>query len=365
MEKHDMRTIISGRLEHLREFLSEKQLDAVVINKLENLHYFSGFTGDDTTLVITAQKAFLITDFRYTEQAALQAPLFEIVKQEHGLFKRTADCLIDEGVKKAGFEGNAMTYNAFKLLASYVPNIDMTNPVGLDALRRIKDSMELDYIRRAVAISDKAFDDIITFIKPGISENQVAARLEGVMRELGSERPAFTTIVASGERGSLPHGTATEKLLESGEFVTMDYGAVFNGYHSDITRTVCVGKADERHRHIYDTVLHAQLMGVELVKPGASGSAIDHAVRSYFDELGYKDNFGHGLGHSLGLEIHEEPRLSPKSDCEHLPVNTLITVEPGLYFPGWGGVRIEDTVLVTATGGEPLTQSDKRLIEIV
>ena len=184
------------------------------------------------------------------------------------------------------------------------------------------------------------------------------------MRRLGSERPAFTTIVASGERGSLPHGIATEKLIVSGEFVTMDFGAMYEGYHSDMTRTVCVGHASDAQRKLYGTVLDAQEFGVSLVKPGASGKDVDGLVRQRLADAGYGEYFGHGLGHSLGLEIHEEPRLSKKSDCEHLLPGMLVTVEPGVYLPGKGGIRIEDTVLVTETDGVPLTQSGKELMEL-
>ena len=354
-----------NRLRRLREFLKAEQLDAVIISKLVNLHYFSGFTGDDSLLLVSEDAAILVTDFRYTEQAAQQAPLFTLAEQKKGLLRRAAECMQEAGWKNVGFEGNALLYDDYAALKGFLPGVKLEKAVRLDALREIKDAEELACIRKAVEISDKAFEDILGFLRPGITENAVAARLEGVMRELGSERPAFTTIVASGKRGSLPHGTATEKLIVSGEFVTMDYGAVYKGYHSDITRTVCVGHADSRQRELYDIVLRAQRMGVQAVKPGAAGKDVDKKVRDFLTDHGYGAYFGHGLGHSLGLEIHEEPRLSPASRCGHLLPDTLITVEPGVYLPGWGGLRIEDTVLVTETGGEPLTRSSKQLIEIL
>lgn len=357
--------MIEERLAGLRSFLRENGADAVLINKEVNLHYFSGFRGDDTLLLVSADKAFLLTDFRYTEQAAEQAAEFEIVEQKHGLWKEAAAVIKKEGWKQIAFEGNAILFNNYSQMEKELRGeAYFATPVSLDSLRVIKDENEIECIRKAVSISDAAFEDIISYIKPGMSEIEVAARMEQKMRELGSERPAFTTIVASGARGSLPHGVATEKLIVSGEFVTMDFGAVYKGYHSDITRTVCVGKADEKQKEIYSLVLNGQLLGESLVKPGASGKQIDAAVRGLFAEKGYEKYFGHGLGHSLGLEIHEEPRLSPSSLCEHLEPNTLVTVEPGIYIPGWGGIRIEDTVLVTAEGSEPLTRSDKKLIEI-
>ena len=355
--------MIQERLAALRGLMKDNQIDAVVINKEVNLYYFSGFRGDDTILLVSSAKALLVTDSRYMEQAAQQAPLFEIVEQKHGLLSKTAECIRKAGWKRVGFEGNALLYDDYAELCQSLEGLSFETSVQLDALRQIKDEEELNCIRKAVAISDQAFEDIVRFIQPGMTEIAVAARLESVMRSLGSEEPSFTTIVASGVRGSLPHGVATEKLIVAGEFVTMDYGAVYKGYHSDITRTVCVGHADPKQHELYDAVLKAQLLGIEKVQPGASGREVDRAVRDCLARDGY--SFGHGLGHSLGLEIHEEPRLSPSSTCESLPVNTLITVEPGVYLAGWGGLRIEDTVLVTASGGVPLTNSSKQLIEIL
>ncbi len=357
--------MIQERLSRLRDFLREKEADAVVVNKEVNLHYFSGLRGDDSLLLISQNDALLVTDSRYTEQAAAQAKLFEIVEQKEGLFAKAAECVKARGWKKIAFEGNAMTYDQFVKLrdllgADSAPEIS----VNLGELRTVKEAEEIAAMKKAAEIGDAAFLDIVKFIRPGISELEVAARLETVMRGLGSERPAFSTIVASGERGSLPHGIATEKLIVSGEFVTMDYGAVYEGYHSDMTRTVCVGRASDAQRKLYRMVLDAQEFGVSLVKPGASGKDVDAAVRQRIADAGYGENFGHGLGHSLGLEIHEEPRLSKKSDCESLLPGMIVTVEPGVYLPGEGGLRIEDTVLVTETGGEVLTASSKKLIEI-
>ena len=358
--------MIKDRLTRLRAFLREKKIDAILINKEVNLHYFSGFRGDDTVLLVSADKALLITDSRYTEQAGKEAPLFTVIEQKKGLWQRAAECVQETGWKSLAFEGNALFFADYVKFKGLLPDsAQETTPVNLSSLRVIKEPEEIACIRKAAAIADAAFSDILGFIRPGISESAVAARLEATMRNLGSERPAFTTIVASGIRGSLPHGVATEKLIVDGEFVTMDFGAVYQGYHSDMTRTVSVGRADGRQRQIYDMVLDAQLLGVSEVRPGVSGKAVDAAVRQRIAEAGYGKNFGHGLGHSLGLEIHEEPRLSPSSTCERLEPNMLVTVEPGVYLPGWGGLRIEDTVLVTVQGNEPLTASKKDLIEIL
>ena len=357
--------MIDERLTRLRSFLKAQGADAVLVNKEVNLHYFSGFRGDDTVLLISAEDAVLVTDFRYVEQARAQAPRFTIAEQTQGLWRRAADWVRQAGWKRLAFEGNALFYSDYEKFQKLLPETSLDVPVDLSPLRMIKEPEEIACIRKAAAIADAAFADILTFLRPGLSENAVAAHLEAAMRTLGSERPAFTTIVASGERGSLPHGVATEKLIVDGEFVTMDFGAVYQGYHSDMTRTVCVGRADERQRAIYRIVLDAQRLGLAAVRPGASGKAVDAVARQRLEAAGYGKNFGHGLGHSLGLEIHEEPRLSSASTCDALAPNMLVTVEPGVYLPGWGGLRIEDTVLVTDAGGEPLTASSKELIEIL
>lgn len=352
------------RLIGLREYLREQELDGVVVSKLENLHYFSGFTGDDSMLVIGMNTAQLVTDFRYVEQAAREAPDFKVKKQEKGLLKRVVEVINEDGLSRVGFEGGSLCYDWHRKIAGQLHDVDFTHSVSLDSLRQVKSQEELACIRRAMEIGDEAFEYILTYIRPGISELDVAAALENCMRQKGSQRPSFDTIVASGKRGSLPHGTATEKLINVGEFVTMDYGAVYKGYHSDMTRTVCMGRADEKQRHVYSTVLKAQELGVSLVQSGASGKEVDRLVRQQIAEAGYGRYFGHGLGHSVGLEIHEEPRLSPSSTCEALAENMLVTVEPGIYIPDWGGVRIEDTVVVKEGGCEILTHSPKELIEL-
>ncbi|SEH21099.1 M24 family metallopeptidase [Selenomonas sp. KH1T6] len=356
--------MIKSRLEAVRALLTEQGVDAVVVTKYVNLHYFSGFRGDDTTLVISRDKAALITDNRYTEQAGLQAPLFEIVEQQDGLLSKTAEVVKSFGCRKVAFEGNALIYDDFQKLTELLEGVEFRTAMHLDKLREIKDAEEISYIRKACEIADKAFAEVLSFIRPGVTELAVAARLENAMRENGSEKPSFTTIVASGLRGSLPHGTATDKVIEAGELVTMDFGGMYQGYCSDITRTICVGPASEKQRFIYSKVLEAQKMALTLIKPGAAGKAVDQAVREALDKDDLGKYFGHGLGHSLGLEIHESPRLSKKSTCNDLRPGMLVTDEPGVYIPCWGGLRIEDTVLVTETGSEALTRANKEFIEI-
>lgn len=355
--------MIQTRLAALRNLMAEHKLDALVITKEVNLHYFSGFRGDDTTLVITEGQQFLITDSRYTQQAKEQAPEFTLVEQKDGLLHRTAELLIKGNAQRIGFEGNGLLYDRYLALRKLLPGRSLETPLNLGPLRQVKDEGEIANIRKACAIADAAFYDILPFMKAGKTELEIAAHMEAFMRGKGSEGPSFPTIVASGLRSALPHGIATEKRLEEGDFVTMDYGAIYRGYHSDITRTVVIGKASARQKAVYAAVLAAQEHALTLIRPGASGKAIDAAVREKLQEHGLA--FGHGLGHSLGLEIHEEPRLSPKSTCESLQPFMLLTDEPGYYEPGWGGLRIEDTVLVTKDGCERLTTSDKTLHEIL
>lgn len=353
----------NNRIERLRQLLVENDADAIIINKSENIHYFTGFVGDDSVAIVTADKKYLVTDSRYIEQAHMQSD-FPIVEQKKGLLSKLAEILQADKVKKLAFEKNALVYASYAALQKMLPTVEFSAPLTLDSLRAVKEPEEIELIKKAIAISDKAFSDILNFIKPGISEIAVAAQLEHTMRQLGSERPAFDTIVAAGKRGSMPHGTATEKLLADGEFVTMDFGAVYKGYHSDITRTVCVGKASDKQKELYATVARAQLIGLDSVKPDTDGRTIDAPSRKFISDHGYGDNYGHGLGHGVGLEIHELPRLSPMAQDVMIRNNMLVTVEPGIYVPDFAGVRIEDTTLVTPNGAEALTKSPKELIEL-
>ena len=354
---------MEARIARLRALLAEKIVDAVLITKEENVHYFSGFRGDSTALLVTPERLILVTDSRYTEQAAAEASDYEIVEQRDGLYRKVAELAEDVGVVALGFEGNALVYDTVVKLRELLGEVSCDTALNLDPLRQVKDADEIACIRRACEIADAAFAHIVTYIRPGMTERAVAAEMEDYMRRMGSERPAFRTILASGVRGSLPHGTATDKEIALGELVTMDFGAVYRGYHSDITRTICIGHADERQKECYDAVLTAQKTALIAIRPGVTGVAVDEAARNILRKYNLNQYFGHGLGHSLGLEIHEEPRLS-KFGKDRLRANMLITDEPGVYIPGWGGIRIEDTVLVTETAGEPLTHAPKEFIEI-
>ena len=351
------------RLANLYDKLQAEQVDAILITKAANVTYFSGFRGDSSALLIGKNFRHLVTDGRYVEQAKRQAKNFALVEQTDGLFKKLVDEIKSAGAKIVGVEANVMTVAQRDYLARELNGVEFKS-LELDTLRQVKDAAEIEMIRKACAIADDAFAQVLQVIKPNVREVEVAAELEYFMRRFGSEKTAFTTIVASGVRGSLPHGVATDKKIQSGEFVTLDFGATFNGYRSDITRTVVVGKSSVEQRKMYDAVFDAQAYGLEVITEGKSGKDVDAAVRERLKVSGYEKYFVHGLGHGVGLEVHEEPRLSRLSKCEHLLTGMIVTDEPGVYVANFGGVRIEDTVLVTDGRAEPLTRSPKTLIEL-
>ena len=343
--------------------MNEHGIEGMLITKPENRHYFSGFSGSAGTLLISDHESKLLTDFRYIEQAAAQAKQCEILRYTASPYELLADTAVKLGLTRIGFESDFVTYDMYTKLTEGMSTIHLL-PVQIDELRMMKDENEVAAIKKAVEIADSAFVHILSFIKPGISEQTVALELEYQMRKLGAEKPAFDTIVASGKRGALPHGIASEKIIELGDFVTMDFGAVYQGYHSDITRTICMGSPTDKQRQLYDIVLTAQLAGVEAVQPGKTGREVDAVARKIIVDAGFGDYFGHGLGHGLGLYIHEDPRLSPSTTQTVLMENMVVTVEPGIYLPEWGGIRIEDTVLVSTDGCQILTARSKHLIEI-
>ncbi|MBQ7704251.1 MAG: aminopeptidase P family protein [Selenomonadaceae bacterium] len=351
------------RLQNLYKKISAEEIDAVIIYKPANVFYFSNFRGDSTILLIGKNFCRLITDSRYTEQARLQTKNFEIVKQDEGLFKKLIEEIKSCGAKKFGFEGRVLTFDEYNNLRENLPGVELKS-IEIDSLRQIKDAAEISKIRRACEIGDKAFAEILNFIKPNVTEIEVAAELEYLMKKFGAEKNSFDTIVASGIRGSLPHGVASDKQILSGEFVTMDFGAIFSGYCSDMTRTIFVGRATDKQKKLYNAVLDAQLCGLKFIKKGVSGKVVDAAVRENLTRAGLEKYFNHGLGHGVGIEIHEEPRLSKLSKCGSLQPNMIVTDEPGVYIENVGGLRIEDTVLVTDGAPETLTKSPKNLIEL-
>ncbi|AEY66439.1 aminopeptidase P family protein [Clostridium sp. BNL1100] len=356
--------ILSNRLDTFRKELKNLGQDGALITKRENYMYLSGFSGTSANLVITDKKAYLLTDFRYVEQSAKQAPMFEIIQHKTDIKDSILEILNSEGIKKLGFEDESLTYAEYKSFRSKFKDTELEG-IGsvIEKLRSIKDSFETDTITKAVEIADGAFNYVLGIIKPGITELDVAAELEYQMKKLGASGASFETIVASGLRSSMPHGVASEKKLEIGDTITMDFGALYNHYCSDITRTVFLGQPDKKMVDIYNIVLEAQLSSERGAVQGKTGKEIDKIARDKIYGKGFEGKFGHGLGHGLGLEIHENPRLSPSGETI-LKNNMAVTVEPGIYVEGLGGVRIEDTIIIRDDNPLVLTRSKKDLIII-
>ncbi len=350
------------RLERVRKQLEALGVDGLLITNPYNRRYLTGFTGSSGYVLVMPDKALLFTDFRYTSQAAEQAKAYEVVQHAINPLESIAEALKAFGVRKLGFEKNHVTYAAHAGYAEQFAGVELVPTQNVvEALRSIKDEEELGYIRKAIEITELAFEKILEIMKPGISELDVSAELEYLMRKNGAPSSAYATIVASGLRGALPHGLASGKLLEAGEFVTLDFGASYEGYCSDLTRTVFLGTPTEKHKELYSIVLEANRATLAGLKPGMSGKEGDSIARDLIASHGYGPNFGHGLGHAFGLEIHEPVRLSQQS-ADILAPGMVITVEPGIYVPGLGGVRIEDDIVVTERGIEVLTKSNKELI---
>ncbi|HOJ09118.1 MAG TPA: Xaa-Pro peptidase family protein [Clostridiales bacterium] len=349
------------RLARIREKLDENKIDAILITKRENYIYLSGFTGTSAHLVITKKDAVLVTDFRYVEQASSQAPLFQIVRYKGDIALEINNLLKSFGVSKLGFEAADVKYNKYVEFKEKFQTIELV-PLNdiVESIRIIKDNRELGYIKKAVEIADEAFNHILSYIKPGVGETEIAAEMEYFMKRQGGEGPSFQTIVASGVRSAMPHGVASEKELEYGDVIVMDYGAIYNGYCSDITRTVFLGDADSKIKKVYEIVLQAQIEALNGAFKGKTGREIDEIAREVITRSGYGDNFGHGLGHGVGLEIHEEPRFAPAGD-KIMENGMVVTVEPGIYIEGFGGVRIEDMIVINDDEPLILTKASKKL----
>ncbi len=352
------------RVNRLRELLNEHQVDGILITSESNRRYITGFTGSAGYVLVTKKEAIFITDFRYIDQAKKQAPIFEIVKQQGSIVEVVREQLSKAGVHKLGFEQDFVTFSQFKNFEKTFTDVTLV-PLSqvIEKLRLIKDEEEITLVKKATDIADQAFNYILNVLKPGKKEVEIALELECKMRELGAQGASFDTIVASGYRSALPHGVASEKIIELGDLVTIDFGAIYKGYVSDMTRTVMVGKPNDKQKEIYNIVLEAQLKGVENVKAGMSGIEADALTRDIISSYGYGDNFGHSTGHGIGLDVHEGPGLSPKSEVI-LKTGMIVTVEPGIYITDFGGVRIEDDVLITESGNEILTKTKKNLIII-
>lgn len=349
------------RIVSLRQRMAEEGISYLLITRPENRFYLSGFTGTTGVLLIGENTADFLTDFRYIEQVKEESPHFNVVRIEQGtVFGVVSELLRNYKGNKLFFEENHLNVKAYHELRNMLQGLAVQGCSGLvEEIRLVKDTSEIEITRQAMAIGDQAFTHILQYIRPGVSESELALELEFFMRKAGASGIGFATIMASGPRAALPHGVASDRKLQKGDLLTMDFGCIFKGYHSDMTRTVVLGQPAEKQQEIYQIVLEAQLAGLAAVKAGIKAKDADAAARKVITDRGYGEYFGHGTGHGVGLEIHESPSLNTRDETI-LQAGMVVTVEPGIYLPGWGGVRIEDSVLVTEEGCEILTSSPKQ-----
>jgi len=349
------------RIEKLRQLMSEKKLDAVFINSYENFRYFSGFTGTNAFLLITYDAAIFITDQRYTTQAEEQTDSYEVITygtDQFGVFKEQFNRF---NIKTVGVESLSMSLQLFQQLQSHLPSYTWEYlEKELLYIRKIKDEHEIEILREAIAISDKAFADLIPVIRPGMTEKELKIEFESIMMRLGSEKPAFATGIASDVRAALPHATPTDNEIKKNDLLLIDYGVTYKGYVSDMTRTLWVGEPSKEMQEYYDLVMISLEESIAAIKPGISGHDLDAVSRKVFLDAGVEEYSLRGLGHGIGLQVHENPRVA-MYDYEVLEENMILTIEPGLYFPGKGGIRIEDMVLVTKDGCEVLNKTNRHI----
>jgi Xaa-Pro aminopeptidase len=354
---------VNSRLQRLRSRFKENGIDGIFITQSANRRYLSGFDGSAGFLVISRKKAVLATDFRYTEQAISEAPDFEILRIANNINDWFPELMRETGLKKPGFEARDVSYDFHRQLKNSLKKIklkiEMIPIDGLvESVRSVKEPGEIRLIKKACAITDAAYESVAGNIRPGMTEKQVAWELEKNLREKGSQALPFEVIVASGPRAALPHAKPTDRVIEDGEPVVIDMGARYQGYASDLTRTICAGTPDATFKKVYSTVHKAQKAAVRAIYRGIPGKDADGAARKVIQEAGYGEAFGHALGHGVGLAEHELPRLGPGAEGP-LEDGMVFTVEPGIYISGWGGVRIEDTVMMENGKVKPLTRADK------
>ena len=354
-----------GRFERLFELLPDN-VESVLITSDINRRYFTGMKSSAGTVLAFRNKAYLLIDFRYIEKARETVKTAEVIETKE-LYKEISALLRQEGVKNLAIEAMDVTVSRLNVMKKHLKCVDIIETDvlsnSINKLRMIKDEEEMEYIRKAQEIAESAFDDILGFIKEGVTEREIALELDRLMLEKGAEGISFDTIALAGENTSMPHGVPSDKKVKMGEFVLMDFGAVYNGYHSDMTRTVCVGTPDEEMEKIYNIVLTAQEKAIAAAKAGISGKELDGIARRHICDAGYGEYFGHSLGHGVGLEIHEQPNAAPSYE-KNLEKGTVITIEPGIYIAGKFGVRIEDFVILTENGCINLTKSAKNIISL-
>ncbi len=351
--------MVESRILSLRRILRDEGIDALLLWSMPNIRYVTGFTGSDAAVVVTAKSIFFLTDSRYVSQARQQVRVDEI-REYKVKIDGVASLIASIGCHRVGFEGEAVSVAAYNKLRNQSADNLAWVPLDerLSRQRGVKETSELELLEDAASLHVEALEEILPQIRPGVSERDIALALEVALRRRGGEDRAFDYIVASGERGALPHGVASDKRLAAGELVTIDFGTRIGGYYSDETVTLALGEIDSKLRQIYDCVLEAHDRAIAGIQPGVELKSVDAIAREHIAESGYGDYFGHGLGHGVGLQVHEFPTLSPRSR-DRVEEGMVFTVEPGIYVPDLGGVRIEDMVVATAEGSRRLTRISK------
>ena len=343
------------RIEKLQQLIAKLNAQGIIVSRYPNIFYYSNFTSEDCILFVTKNNAYLITDSRYTLQAKKQAKDFKVIIRNKS-YQKELKKIISEG--KVLFE-DSLPYLEYYEFAREL-QVDLS-PINIDYLRNVKDENEIRVMKKAAKIATDCYKHILEFVKPGMKETDLENEMISFMKQKGAQKESFETIVASGKRGALPHGVASNKKLIEGEFITLDYGCIYKGYCSDITRSFMLGKADKKMIDIYNVVKTAQYKAIKAVKAGIKASEVDAIARNYIESKGYGKYFVHSTGHGLGIEVHDPISVGKNSDLV-LEEGMVITVEPGIYVPNLGGIRIEDDVLVKKEGCEVLTKATKKLI---
>lgn len=347
--------------------MKQLQLDGILLTHLPDLVYLTNFTGEDSIGLISPKDFHLITDFRYQEQAAIEAGWLKLVMRDGKMADALAQAISQAKCKRIGYEANYAAVGQIKALEQALreQKLDNVELVPLENvmanIRKVKDDHEIDLIRKSVAVAEEAFEAIRSEIKPGLTENYLAGLLIFELRSRGASDSSFPVIVASGANSALPHYRPGESLVQRDQPLLIDWGALYKGYCSDLTRTLLIGRVSERMKKIYRVVLEAQQAAIAFLRPGVTTAQADAVARDVIERAGFGKNFGHGLGHGLGTEIHELPVMRKTGGEEELRPGMIVTVEPGIYLPGEGGVRIEDDVLITHSGCEVLSSLDKSL----
>tara|TARA_B100000965_G_scaffold62429_1_gene48279 strand:+ start:16859 stop:17932 length:1074 start_codon:yes stop_codon:yes gene_type:complete len=350
------------RVKKVNEELSKKNLEGIYITNLTNVRYLTGFTGSAGSVLILDNINHFFTDGRYIEQSKDQVKNCKIHIVGGNYFKYIADNNLIKERLKIGFESEHISVSLFKNLCDAINNIQWIQCKGIvEKIAAVKDQLEIQSLKTAIEITDEVFTQIIPELKIGATEKDISAKISYLFKMNGAEGDSYESIIGSGWLGALPHARPTDKKFESGDFVVMDFGALYNGYHADMTRTIVIGKASDKHKEIYNIVLESQLAGIKKAKAGITGAEVDNACRTVINQAGYGDKFIHSTGHGIGLEVHTYPRIS-SINKKALLENYVITIEPGIYLEGWGGVRIEDDCIINKNSCTPLNKSTKEML---